>query len=358
MKIGFFTSWDERCGIAEYSRLLVSELRERVELEVVSATFRKSPPAVYAAMGRALSAADVIHIQHSYAFFGGMHPLRSGWAAFARELRRPVVLTVHELDLRATGLAGLPAPLEVAYKRWFNRRVLLHPQVRYWMVHSRVLREQLVSLGAAAERVVYAPMPLQPPPPVPDPSALRRRLRLEGCKALVIPGFLARRKGYDVALEALSRLPQEYVLVAAGGEHAADRTGAESWLRAEAERRGVADRLRLTGFLSEAELDQAVALAHLVLAPFREMSSSASLAYALARGAAVVASDLPENRGLECVRLFPTGDGVALARAVRELDEDAGARLRLSAAAREYAERHTYRSLAQKTVELYRQSTM
>ena len=77
----------------------------------------------------------------------------------------------------------------------------------------------------------------------------------------MILGFLARRKGYEVALAALRELPPEYVLVAAGGAHAADHTDTEAWLRAEAERLGVAERFQITGFLSEEELEAATALA-------------------------------------------------------------------------------------------------
>src|SRR5437868_1309961 len=114
MRAGLLTSWDERCGIAEYSRELVAELRRRVEVDVVPATFKRSPRHVYAAMGQALNSGDVAHVQHSYAFFGGMHPLRCGWPALARAVRRPLVLTVHELDLRPTGAYRLPPGLELA----------------------------------------------------------------------------------------------------------------------------------------------------------------------------------------------------------------------------------------------------
>jgi glycosyltransferase involved in cell wall biosynthesis len=354
VRTGLLTSWDERCGIAEYSRQLVDALRGRAEVEVVPATFRPSPKAVYAAMGLAVSGGDVAHVQHSYAFFGGMHPRRSGWRAFAQAVGRPLLVTVHELDVRPTGAYRLPPALEVAYKRRFNRSVFLHPAVGRWMVHAAELRDALVELGAPEERVTYRPMPIPPAPPLPDPAPLRRTLGLNGKRVLVILGFLARRKGYDVALEALRHLPEEYVLVAAGGEHAADRSETEAWVRGEAARLGLSERLRVTGYLPEPELEQATALADVVLAPFREMSASASLNYALARGKAVIASDLPENRSLECVRLFPAGNAQALAREVRELDHLPRAREMLLSATRTYAERHSFAALAEETVELYR----
>lgn len=342
--------------MAEYSRLLVQALRRRAAVEVVPATFRPCPKTTYAAMGRALSDGDVAHVQHSYAFFGGMHPLRSGWAALAASVTRPMLLTVHELDSRPTGAYRLPPVVESAYKQRFNRSVFLHPAVRGWMVHSVELRDALVGLGAPAERVLYRPLPVDVAPKTsPDPAPVRRSLRLEGTRALVIVGFLVRRKGYEVALEALRRLPREWVLVAAGGEHPTDRSQTAAWLQAEAERLGVAERLRITGYLPDAALEGVTALADAVLAPFREMSASASLNYALARRKLVIASDLPENRALNCVRLFPAGDGAALAAAVQELAADETERRRLLRSVDRYVREHSYDALAEATVQRYQE---
>lgn len=354
MRVSLLTSWDERCGIAEYSRHLVAALRRSAAVEVVPATFRESPGAVYAAMGKALNLGDVAHVQHSYAFFGGMHPVRSGWRHLAGAVRRPMLVTAHELDLRPTGAYHLPAAAERAYKAWFNRSVFLHPAVGAWMVHAAELRDALVSMGAPPDRVTYRPLPVASGPErAPDPAGVRRAHRLDGKRPLVILGFLARRKGYDLALDALRLLPPEFVLVAAGGEHASDRSGTEAWLHAEAAKRGLADRLRVTGYLPEDELEQITEAAEIVLAPFREMSASASLNFALARGKPVVASDLPENRALECVRLFPAGDASMLAAAVSEIAGSETARRDLGAAAAAYVADRSYDALAQETLRLY-----
>jgi len=356
MQIRFLTSWDERCGIAQYSRGLVDELRRSATVEIVPATFRRSPRAVYRAMGVALNAGEIAHVQHSYAFFGGLHPLRSGWSALAEVVRRPLLLTVHELDTRATPGRRLPPAVEVAYKRQYNRSVFLHPAVRHLVVHSPVLRDELLDLGAPAERVSYLPMPMDPPPAHPvNPAPFMRKLGLAGKRPLMILGFLARRKGYDVAIQALRALPEEYVLVAAGGEHEADATGTEAWLRSEARRAGVEHRVVVTGYLAEEELELATAAADLVLAPFLEMSASASLAFALARGKAVIASDLAPNRGLDCVRLVPRGDASALAEAVRTVSESPAVKRELERVALQHARNHTYGALAEETIALYDQ---
>lgn len=361
MKVAMLGSWEERCGIADYTHRLVEALRASAEIEaveVVPASFGPGNRALYRALGTALNGADVAHVQHSYAIFGGMHPLRSGWSAMVSQVRRPLVVTLHELDLRVRGAYRLPPPLELAYKRRFNRSVFLHPAVRRWIVHSRELRDGLVSLGAPADRILYSPMPLEPPPAgAPPVRELRQRLCLEGKLPLVILGFLTRRKGYEVALAALRELPPEYVLVAAGGEHAADRTGTEAWLRSQAEVWEVSDRFRITGFLPAAELEAVTALADLVLAPFQEMSASASISYALARGKAVIASDLEENRLLPCVRCFPRGEAKALSAAIREISGNRALKEELQQAAGNYAKQQSYAALSARICHLYKEIT-
>lgn len=354
MKVAMLGSWDVRCGIADYTRRLVEALQGETEIDIVPASFRASPRHVYAAMGAALNAGDVAHIQHSYAIFGGMHPLRSGWGALAGQVRRPLLVTLHELDLQARGTYRLPEPVELAYKRWFNRSVFLHPSVGAWMVHSRELREGLLHLGAREDQVIYRPIPVESAPAGPaDAAGVRARLRLEGKRPLAILGFLTRRKGYDLALAALRRLPEEFVLVAAGGEHAADRTGTEAWLRAAAGAAGLADRVRITGFLSESDLEGVTALAEVVLAPFHEMSASASVSFALARRKAVIASDLEENRVLGCVRCFPRGNVEALVSAIKEVTGSPAVKELLEQAAGDYAACHSYSALARLTRQLY-----
>ena len=109
-----------------------------------------------------------------------------------------------------------------------------------------------------------------------------------------------------MALAALRSLPPETLLLAAGGAHAADHGEPEAWLRAEAGRLGVAERFRITGYLAEEQVPQVFAATDLLLAPFHEVSGSASLALGQAYGCPILASDLPLLRDSGAA-LFPAG---------------------------------------------------
>jgi glycosyltransferase involved in cell wall biosynthesis len=354
MTVGMFTSTEERCGIAAYSRDLIGALAREVDVQTSAASFEPVPPSAYRAVAERLNEADLVHVQHSYAFFGGMGPRRTGSRVLLGAIRRPLAVTVHELDLRATGAHRLPPAAEIAYKRAFNRRTLILPNVGVWIVHAEPLREGLIGLGAPAARIECLPMPVpNVPGTLPEGARAKQRWGVEGRTVLTIFGFLARRKGYDVALAALRNLPPDFILLAAGGTHGADTTRPEVWLRAEAERLQVADRLRITGYLAEDEVALAMAASDVVLAPFTEMSASASLHQALAFGRPVIASDLPANRDLGCVALAPVGDATALARVIREITGDPVQRAALQDRAVRYVADHSYETLARATLHLY-----
>ncbi len=74
-----FTSWQVRCGIANYASLLVDALNKLDDTQVTVVPFDRQahPRSDYEAWGRQLNAADVAHIQHEYTFFGYLAPWKT-----------------------------------------------------------------------------------------------------------------------------------------------------------------------------------------------------------------------------------------------------------------------------------------
>lgn len=352
LRVAMFTG-PARCGIAHYTAGLVRAMPPGIAVEVFAGSFDPQTHAQHAALAARLNAADVIHVQHEYAYWGGMGP-DTGYFAFMAAIRRPVVMTVHELDLRTVGTRGLPAPLERAYKRWLNRRVFTQPRIRRWLTHSGDVTASLASLGVPKCAVETLPMPVPPAAPMPLPEVAKAALGLQGRRVLTIFGFLARRKGYDLALEALARFPEDVTLLAAGGVHGADRTAPDRELMALAKRLGVGERFRITGYLAEEQVPLIFGATDLLLAPFHEVSGSASLALGQAYGCPILASDLPALRESGAA-LFPPGDAAALAAAVMRLLAHAEERERLAALSGAHAARHSYRALAERTAAIYQE---
>ena len=328
-----------RCGIADYTRALLPWLRGHTRVELIPSddgTGRVD----YRALGERVNAADVGHVQYEHGFFLQDDDPAGNFDAFMQAVRVPVLITLHCLPLDDP--------------RWV--RHLHAPQVGC-LVHSRH-HEAAVRAHEVAGALVAVPHPL--PPRVPSTltaEEFRRIHDLLGTRVLSIFGFIKAHKGYDLAVDAIGALPDDVVLLLAGGPQDARDELTLATLRARAARLGIAERIRVTGYLAEGDVGAAMRATDLVLAPFTTTTASGSLATALAWERPVLASALPQHREIQdaygCVTLFDQTCPGSLAPAVRALLDEASRHETLRTAARAMRERCTFEALGRTCVDLY-----
>ena len=122
---------------------------------------------------------------------------------------------------------------------------------------------------------------------------------------------------------------------------------------------GLENRVEFTGFVPEDQIEGHYQRADLVIAPFRETTGSGSLAHALARGAAILASDLPLNREVEereagSLAFFKTEDASDCASRSEELLGSSNRRVGLGEAASKYAQKYGTGPTARDHIGLYK----
>jgi glycosyltransferase involved in cell wall biosynthesis len=162
-----------------------------------------------------------------------------------------------------------------------------------------------------------------------SPEEARTALGLNGRRVVTLLGFIHDRKGYRLLIEALASLPSDVVAIAAGGP--SPTSTVIPGLLALAQARGVADRFRITGYLSEPELNRYATATSLAVCPFRDASASASLSTWISAARPILASALPliaEYNALEAgaIRTFHPYTAASLADAIRAaLDRDSDA---------------------------------
>jgi glycosyltransferase involved in cell wall biosynthesis len=264
-------------------------------------------------------------------------------------------MTIHEI---AQPQPGAPLLARAAIART-NRANFLHPHIHAYIVHTGADRDTLAALGAPPERIHVLTHGVPRPAAMPGAAAAKRALGLEQRRVLTLFGFLSMKKGHDIALEALSLLPDDVALLLAGDRHPDDHTDYVDRLRDSIDALGLEDRVRITGYLPEEQIPTVMAATDVALAPYLQSSGSGSLANLLAYGRAVVASDIPPHREIAadapaCLALFPGGDADALARQVQELLADSRVRAALQNRALAYADRHSYAEMARETLVIYR----
>jgi hypothetical protein len=112
---------------------------------------------------------------------------------------------------------------------------------------------------------------------------------------LGIFGFLNPGQDYGMVLDLMGKLGPETGLLILGGARGQGAADLES----EAAARGLAGRVRVTGYLAEKELSAHFRLCDLFLGPMRFKSNSGALLHLLHLGKPILTSDLPLTRYLK-----------------------------------------------------------
>ncbi|MCK5379148.1 MAG: glycosyltransferase family 4 protein [Acidobacteria bacterium] len=194
--------------------------------------------------------------------------------------RPPAIAVVHNIHDHGGG----------AIRRWVARRVFARCQG--FLTHAEVLKAALREEFPVAPVAAY-PLPAVPSGrPIPQREAARFRMDIGPTERLALfLGLIRPYKGVDVLLEAFGRLPEDsrWRLVVAGEPWG----GLDKALSAQVEALNLDDRVRLRfGWVPEAEVDQLLGAADVLILPYRSGTQSAVAPMALSRGLPVVSTDI------------------------------------------------------------------
>lgn len=302
------------------------------------------------------------------------HPARGevdprGYASLRRVIARQRPDVVHAHDAHSLMPAAVaarlvrPRPAVVGHRR-VDFPIRGHALSRWKYARgpdrliaiSAAVRRVLLESGIPAARIALVPsgIELETPPPPPGPS-LRERVGAPPDAPVVLTiASLADYKDHPTLVEAAARLaprsPMTRWAVCGAG-------GLLEPVRAEVERRGMADRLAYLGFVAGAR--GFLPEADVFCLSSKTEGLGTSVLDAMAAGVPVAATaggGIPEmiedgTSGL----LAPVGDGAALAAAVDRLLDDPALAARLAAAGRERVRAFDIRRTVERTEALYRE---
>lgn len=270
----------------------------------------------------AARSADLTHLQFTDRYLGSStRQLVTAAAVRLALLGRPVVVTAHDFH------TPRPEVLQARRARGGGRRA----RVRRRLADTSSDASARLLLGSAAEVLTCSaresdllawtrPRRTAVVPHYVEEPLARPATQTPAETRLVVAGFIHRRKGQHLAVEALPLLPGHHLVLAGS---ATGRNGAYlQEITARARDLGVEDRLRITGFLSEADMTAELRSARLALAPYQRIAASGSIATLIGTGVPLVAraSAYTEELARECpgaVHLVHSDDPADLAVAVK-----------------------------------------
>ena len=358
-------------GIASYSRMLWPAVAESARAEghfELLSNLQTAPGARADAISVARDLQpDLVHVQHEYGLFGGTNPFLDGLPRWMRRLRQAVVPGAriiatahsvlpdgHRFETRGQGWRGpLNRVANATLLPWLGRRWRegTWGQFDGVIVHSAMQATCLQGGGLPAIAAI--------PHVVPEiPSQTGGRLP-NPVQRITVFGYFCPEKGQDVVIEALRHVKTPVLLRLAGGVGHPMNNAYYERCRQRIAECGLRDLVEVTGFVPEEDVTRLFRESDLVVAPFRSTSGSGSLVQALARGAAVLASDLPLNREInegvaDTLAYFASEDPFDCARQIESLLANADRRHRLGRQALQYAANHSPAVIARQHLDFYR----
>jgi glycosyltransferase involved in cell wall biosynthesis len=364
IEITFYTSWDKKCGIADYSCALVQAL-ENITIGVTIIPVRDDKKyAFFIADGKRMNDAGLAHIQHEYSFFSDsripfVYPFLSLWHffIFSKQIKIPKIITLHEVT-SVTGRNPLMHFLGYLFLRIY---VAIFNNFDHIIVHTDRFRDTLVRYGITNRKVTVFPVPVPSrdmfsPGPNTDAQAFKRSLSPDDKPILTIFGFVNARKGHEVALHAMKDT-RDCILVIAGGPQPGDKSGYFEGLCAQVKELHLEENVKILGFLSDSELHKVMVSTDIFIAPFLDASGSASLTRIAAYQKPIIGSDIATITHLKelglGVQLFRSGQSADLADKLRRLLYDRDEQNRLIVSTVEFVKRYSYDNFAAYLKSLY-----
>jgi glycosyltransferase involved in cell wall biosynthesis len=316
LRIGFLHVGRPESGVRRYGRILADEAATHPDLATteVDAGLLEGHAGGLNERGSALRDVDVVHMQWNKRGWGKGPRSAQRFLDFRRKNRRPLIVTLHDVF-----------PRHGVRKRWLAAEVialrLVGRSASRIIVHSEDEIGRLEGI-VPTSRVRVVPHFVEERSLALTRAAAREQLGVDGRRVVTLLGFIYGRKGHKILVEAIPELAPDVQVVFAGGPIAHK----EKFLaNVEGRKRelDLGERLRITGYLAEEDLEAWVAATDLAVLPFKDLSASGSLSTWIAAGKPILASDLPGFREYDArvpgsVQFFSPIETDALVKAITE----------------------------------------
>lgn len=319
LRITFIYPGDDSNGVSRYARIVadgVAQAGGRVQVLVP-----RAPDSLVSLAFTALKArwSDVVHLQLTNQYWGVGR--RHFWAVLvlrALLLGRPLVITAHDFHTLR------PPDAPPVGRSWRRLRMPADDAAARLLLGSASLvltcsKEELDILAwTRPRRTAVVPHFVEE-----RPGVLRlHRARTNESGPLVVLGYIHGRKGQLKAVEALPLLPG-HDLVLAGMANERNQKYLQK-IHDAAKCLGIEDRVRITGYLSEEELEEVLASARAALAPYERIAASGSLSTLAAAAVPIIARRHPSltDMAKACPRgisLYDEDTPEAIAQAVAKI---------------------------------------
>lgn len=358
MKVNMVTPYGSKCGIASYvERMMEAWPKGGAEIRIMPLSERSINPFRFLALGLGSGkGCDVIHIQYQRGVFGMLLdvPILSyitHFPSFVLGLMRHhisgrrVVYTMHEQNDRNPWQRLMLEFIKLSGDRF--------------LVHGRELEHILAKHGIQKSKIDVYPMPCEKAVRI-DSAEAKGRLGFDGKLVVLLFGYAHRNKGYDLVVRAMADMPENAVLVIAGGPRNPDQARYYEELKALAKKCGVEGRVQFPGFVETKDVPALFSAADVGVLPYRWIQGSLALTDFMSYSVPTLTSDLVYFSAIQveygCISNFRKDDLADLKTKLKAILSDARLRKSLSQKSAEYVAKANWASFAEFQDSVYKKA--
>ncbi len=365
-RVSMVTTWNSKCGVAEYTRMEVEATMQNVEYRIypdyTSKVIARDEPFVSkrvwgnitkgntAELIRRLSSdsSDMIHIQFNYGFFR-LDDLASAIGRLHEE--KKIVITFHktedcDIGGKTVSLRSITEQLNLC------AALIVHQEADKELLRSYGIKKEIIHVINHGQ-IVY---------PGINAKAAQKQQKISSGPVIGSYGFLLPHKGIKEVIQAVAVLKEEfphilYMPVCALHE-SEDSTAYYEECVTEAERLGVQDHVRfITDFLPNEESMRHLQACDMLVMPYKPTKESASgaIRFCMAVKRPVITTRQPIfDEFKECTYQIEAAEKELIAEAVRTLMNDKAVAKNQVEAIDRYVSESSWYATGNKIYKLYR----
>lgn len=346
-RIGYLHLGPQYHGIRRYGEFLAVEAKRRPEIEVIEVDLNltsdwKLNQFLLINAAKKLSHVDVVHFQYNRVIWGGGNAwsLFRNLSTFFKYCKAPLVVTLHDIPKwqvyfewsqdnslsQNTYLSFIEYIRYMYGPNYFLMRWLLRHSKKVFVCtqeESKRLYQRVGQSWAQSQcKLIRIPHFVENREISFNSTQAREKLGLDlNRKIVTLLGWIHPGKGYQIAVEALAQLPLDIEMIFAGQPSETSKEFYDELLQLT-NKYGVANRLKITGYLADEELEHYLLATDLAICPFKDTSASGSISTWISVKRSILASDLSQTREYNqlvsgAIHLFTPYTASSLAQAIQ-----------------------------------------
>jgi len=347
------SSWNIKCGIADYSRHLIDELIKYkeifVDVQPIKETNTKNP-LYFFNLVKNINKHEITHIQYQAGLFGNFplpliglnyFPLLISLLKFWK--RNKLVTTVHEVGLKDHSITDW---ILLKFLNLSDRLIVLNPELIGLLEEKGMNSHKLIHIPHGTSEVKIL-----------DKKECKERLGVSDKNIITIFGFVGKLKGHDLAIDILPGLNKNFILVIAGGTRIEEHEVYLNFLKNKVAEMKLEDRVKFLGYIKEDDLTLIGNATDIFLFPYRWITTSGALNFALSYETPTITSDLNYFKDIkekyDCIEIFKCDDKDDLCIKLEEIIKDEKKQDYLKNKCSEYIEKNSIHVASKLTKNLY-----